>query len=536
MFGLNHAESQNKFVLICYYYAIVDFTIKMSSAVNNVPTTRPIQKIYPSVIQLATINNCIKCDEEGCDATFMSKSNYMMHLEKHHDKPQPTNNSIKQFFCPVTHCIHNKDQNHFNKMKLLKQHYLKTHAERNYMCDKCNKGFATETFKYKHMEVCGVIYKCLHCNCKYTSKEGLVTHCRRKNHSLPPPKIVNKPQLVLPKLSSTTQTVQIIPVFIQINNNIEPLKRVDIAVQTDSSVRPPFTKKSKSPIKRKSTRQTQTCVKKKSKISAETQTTEDCILRRAVLDAKIDETEEQNFKKCSSETQTLKYVKLEDSSMINSDLDFLDDVNSTNMLFQSSSCQTSVEPLKLEDYQNDRKCIETQTLIPMSSFDTNLTEDNTNFMKNNSPNMLLQSSGSQTNLDHLNIFEDSSFGNCNNSETQTDLIYKDEFLQSTVFTSHIETQTNEELDNYINMYTQTCDELFLSDLEFTNIQTQTNWPDYEMFVSTETQTLSSNINNNNNPATTDKTFLELGLSNREISHMETQTDMEFKQLLEEINA
>lgn len=550
----------------------------MSSTVNDVPPTCSVQKIYPSELQLATINNSIKCDEVGCNATFVSKSNYMMHLEKHHDKPQPANNCIKQFFCPVKHCIHNKNKNHFNKMKCLKQHYLKTHAEKNYICEKCNKGFVTETLKYKHLDVCGMIYKCLQCNCKYSSKEGLTTHCRRKNHFLPHPKIA-KPLPIRPKLSSTTQTVQIIPVFIQINNKIEPMKRVDIAVQTDTNIRSPSTKKSKSPVKRKLTRQTQTCAKKKSKISAETQTTGDCILRRAVLDAKIEETEELSYKKCSSETQTnttsQSCTKLEDTNLIPNDLDF------TSLLFQSSSCQTNfVEPLKLDDsYQIDKKCIETQTLIPMTSFDgaitnltknnsancqtsiiesleindkkctetqtlipttsfdqviTNLTDDNTNFMKNSSSNMLLQSSSSQTSVDHLNIFEDSAFGSSNNSETQTDLFYKDEFLQSTVFTSHIETQTNEELDNYINMYTQTCDELFLSDLEFTNIQTQTNWPDYEMFVSTETQTLSSNINNNN--IANDKTFLDLGLSNREISHMETQTDMEFKQLLEEINA
>lgn len=131
------------------------------------------------------------------------------------------------------------------------------------------------------------------------------------------------------------------------------------------------------------------------------------------------------------------------------------------------------------------------------------------------------SSGSQTSL---NFFED-TFGNC--QETQTDLLYQDDFLHTPNYIAHIETQTNDDIDLCTNMYTQTCDDQLLSDFGFSDIQTQTTWPDYDLFVSTETQTLLTQNT---------KCFFDLPINGREISHMETQTDMEFKQLLEEINA
>ncbi|XP_050294757.1 uncharacterized protein LOC126734943 [Anthonomus grandis grandis] len=107
--------------------------------------------------------------------------------------------------------------------------------------------------------------------------------------------------------------------------------------------------------------------------------------------------------------------------------------------------------------------------------------------------------------DSLSNF-DTNFFNCN-TETQTDLIFDNEMLMS---------------DYYSNMHTQTCDEI-LQDLNgFNDIQTQTGLQD--SFRSVESQTLMS---------TSDKLCPNIL---KDIVHSETQTDVEFRQMLEIINS
>ncbi|KAJ8958977.1 hypothetical protein NQ314_006341 [Rhamnusium bicolor] len=104
--------------------------------------------------------------------------------------------------------------------------------------------------------------------------------------------------------------------------------------------------------------------------------------------------------------------------------------------------------------------------------------------------------------DNMSNFE---FYNCN-METQTDIMLDGDIFNCDYYMSH--------------MYTQTCDEI-LNDLGFSDIQTQTVLDD--MLRSVESQTMMSHGKKCN-------------IICKDTSHMETQTDMEFRHMLEVINS
>ncbi|XP_055299079.1 protein hunchback [Sitodiplosis mosellana] len=133
------------------------------------------------------------CMVAGCSSKFTSLSNLNMHLEKHHGvqvKKLIDTESEVQYFCPIPKCKYNVLQNQslqfFKSRKYLRQHYLKVHATKNEQCSKCDKSFANVSLKTLHERSCGMLFKCLDCNWEYTTRECLLTHCRRKGHAVPP--------------------------------------------------------------------------------------------------------------------------------------------------------------------------------------------------------------------------------------------------------------------------------------------------------------------------------------------------------------
>lgn len=440
-------------------------------------------KIYPNVAELNTIQNNIKCTENDCNVIFTSKANLIMHLQRHHKRQnlEKADNCIKQYYCPELKCIYN-DKMYFKNLNSLKQHYLKVHAEKIYICTTCNKRFSTLAVQKKHTEFCGVKFTCLDCTNYYSSYEALTTHKRRKKHNIPNKSIfmkksiraikkeveqkhANNYHIIMPKYTNGIQTVKIVPLIVEINGHAV----MDKEIQTD------LDNVKAGNVKHCSTQHTQTCFRLELSKSAETQTT-DKLLSKDVSHMKIF----NKYRKKSMDMQTdilQNEILSKDQSSINSD------------------SQTEMDGTTL---------YEKKSHSPIQFLDDNIMH-----------------SSAQTNLD---LFLD-ELGNCN-SQTQTDMVLTDTFLQSNAYMSHIETQTNEEndLELYTNMHTQTSAAI-IPDLEFSNIQTQTTWPEYDSFVSTETQTL----------LTQDMlSYMDMDLNGRETNHMETQT--EFQQMLEEINS
>lgn len=129
-----------------------------------------------------------------------------------------------------------------------------------------------------------------------------------------------------------------------------------------------------------------------------------------------------------------------------------------------------------------------------SHFNFNVNQDKISSINTNTPLIV-----NDTAINNgINNFE---FDNCH-METQTDFIFEDVMFSSDYLMS--------------NMYTQTCDD-YLNQFSFNDIQTQTVFDD-EILKSVESPKTHSNY------------------SCKDMSHTETQTDAEFRQMLEEINS
>ncbi|PNF29469.1 hypothetical protein B7P43_G04541 [Cryptotermes secundus] len=513
------------------------------------------------------------------------------------------------------------------------QHYLKVHAEKVFQCQKCLKGFSTEAAKTHHTRICGIKFICS-CNHTYDSYEALLTHAKRLSHTFDEKfKSYGKrfTGTVSDKEKKTTnvgncQELQFVsaavavPVHLVAAVALSELSgiglgtAVDKGVQTDGQiVASKRTKKAPSPFKsceratkRRMSAQTQTGIlprNKRPKISAQTQTIGDYILKKAMKDADIliphgnqKSAIKQTMhgvtrkKRKSMETQTVSHIgtktKLKNQRLNDfhtkyphTDTNFtLNDFPSTsNMTLsdnptsyrlgidvglpdlwvsQKNSSSTQTSPIAMDALMEQEEILShsvTQTDLNLSFFGSESCEpssssihsssqtmhslqryfeDNSNCSFSTEVNSVtstfepeLASTSCRSNIEsNLGTLADEpsqmdsflmqhrkiSF-DVNRScsiETQTELDFSGSFLTdcaddadtSFTFCSNIETQTTEDFPSfdhllYTNMYTQTCDETFYSELGFVNIETQTAWPQFgdddSMLVSTETQTALS---------------------------------------------
>lgn len=154
------------------------------------PSTK-ILKIIPSE-SLLVINPPIKCSVAECNSIFKTTSNLHLHLEKHHKinvRELIDPDTEVQYYCPATNCKYNATEDpqteYFKSKKYLRQHYMKVHATKIAQCTKCGKSFASSALQQQHERSCGATFKCVDCDWSYSSRECLLTHCRRKGHSIP---------------------------------------------------------------------------------------------------------------------------------------------------------------------------------------------------------------------------------------------------------------------------------------------------------------------------------------------------------------
>lgn len=388
-----------------------------------------VLKLIPN--ELSIIGNPRKeCTVSGCTSTFGNISNLQMHLNKHHrieTKSIVDKNTIVQHFCPIVQCKYNSGSHFFKSRKYLKQHYLKVHAVKNEKCLKCNRSFACATLKKQHERSCGVVFQCVDCDWSYTSRECLLTHCRRKGHRVPS------------KQPVTIAAANSVPIA-----NIKNQKRQTMALK---------------PIAPKAVtvgNQTSPLVKKVQNILKSTPAAR---IRANFEQIMLKNRRKQNETKISQTTQTASLYNDNCKKMIS------DNENS------ATKQATSVIKNAMESNTNDKyKSLdlideESNTMTDDDSAQANKNLNNLNYVEDDS---------------NLHYFTVSNFnaGLCH-IETQTELM----FDEVTIGTS--------DMDPLLcHMHTQTSDEI-LNELGLTNIQTQTNWPDDEyndLFVSAETQT------------------------------------------------
>lgn len=160
---------------------------------------KKILKIIPSESLLAN-SPWVKCSEVDCQSIFKTTSNLHLHLVKHHKvnvQQSIDTNTVVQYYCPAANCKYNATEDaqtkYFKSKKYLRQHYMKVHAPKTVLCGKCTKSFASTTLLQQHEKCCGIKFQCADCDWSYSSRECLLTHCRRKGHSVGNLKRTNLP-------------------------------------------------------------------------------------------------------------------------------------------------------------------------------------------------------------------------------------------------------------------------------------------------------------------------------------------------------
>ncbi|XP_075966013.1 ATM interactor isoform X2 [Anarhichas minor] len=125
--------------------------------------------------------------------------------------------SQKLYCCPIEGCPRGPNRP-FSQFSLVKQHFMKMHAEKKHKCFKCNNGYSTEWDLKRHIEDCGKTYHCT-CGCPYASRAALLSHIYRTGHEIPtehriPPVKKRKMEKLLSgpeKLKTNESTFQIMP-------------------------------------------------------------------------------------------------------------------------------------------------------------------------------------------------------------------------------------------------------------------------------------------------------------------------------------
>ncbi|KAM4800470.1 ATM interactor [Urocitellus parryii] len=149
--------------------------------------------IQPSVSELSrAVRTNILCTVRGCGKILPNSPALNMHLVKSHRLQDGIVNptirkdlkTIPKFYCcPIEGCPRGPDRP-FSQFSLVKQHFMKMHAEKKHKCSKCSNSYGTEWDLKRHAEDCGKTFQCT-CGCPYASRTALQSHIYRTGHEIP---------------------------------------------------------------------------------------------------------------------------------------------------------------------------------------------------------------------------------------------------------------------------------------------------------------------------------------------------------------
>ncbi|KAA0714640.1 ATM interactor [Triplophysa tibetana] len=157
------------------------------------PSLQNRQIIKPSITELSReVRTNILCTVGGCGKILPNTPALNMHLVKSHRVKEGLVNptirkdlkaSQKIYCCPVEGCPRGPKRP-FSQFSLVKQHFMKMHAEKKHKCLKCCNSYSTEWDLRRHTEDCGRTYSCT-CGCPYASRAALLSHTYRTGHEVP---------------------------------------------------------------------------------------------------------------------------------------------------------------------------------------------------------------------------------------------------------------------------------------------------------------------------------------------------------------
>ncbi|XP_013362559.1 PREDICTED: ATM interactor isoform X2 [Chinchilla lanigera] len=177
--------------------------------------------IQPSVSELSrAVRTNILCTVRGCGKILPNSPALNMHLVKSHRLQDGIVNptvrkdlkTVPKFYCcPIEGCPRGPDRP-FSQFSLVKQHFMKMHAEKKHKCAKCGNSYGTEWDLKRHAEDCGKTFQCT-CGCPYASRTALQSHIYRTGHEIPaehrdPPSKKRKMENYLQNQKLSTNTIE----------------------------------------------------------------------------------------------------------------------------------------------------------------------------------------------------------------------------------------------------------------------------------------------------------------------------------------
>ncbi|KAM5262604.1 ATM interactor [Ctenodactylus gundi] len=177
--------------------------------------------IQPSVSELSrAVRTNILCTVRGCGKILPNSPALNMHLVKSHRLQDgivnPTirkdlKTTPKFYCCPIEGCPRGPDRP-FSQFSLVKQHFMKMHAEKKHKCSKCGNSYGTEWDLKRHAEDCGKTFQCT-CGCPYASRTALQSHIYRTGHEIPaehrdPPSKKRKMENYLQNQKMSNKTIE----------------------------------------------------------------------------------------------------------------------------------------------------------------------------------------------------------------------------------------------------------------------------------------------------------------------------------------
>ncbi|KAM3828655.1 ATM interactor [Vipera latastei] len=154
----------------------------------------PRELVTPSVTELSrAVRSNILCTVPGCGKVLPNPPALSMHLSKAHRLQQDgkiypamrkdLKTLQKYYCCPIEGCPRGPERP-FSQFSLVRQHFMKMHAEKKHKCDKCTNSYGTIWDLKRHILDCGKTFQCT-CGCPYASRTALLSHIYRTQHEIP---------------------------------------------------------------------------------------------------------------------------------------------------------------------------------------------------------------------------------------------------------------------------------------------------------------------------------------------------------------
>uniref|UniRef100_A0A670YG28 ATM interactor n=2 Tax=Pseudonaja textilis TaxID=8673 RepID=A0A670YG28_PSETE len=154
----------------------------------------PRELVTPSVTELSrAVRSNILCTVPGCGKVLPNPPALSMHLSKAHRLQQDgkiypsirkdLKTPQKYYCCPIEGCPRGPERP-FSQFSLVRQHFMKMHAEKKHKCDKCTNSYGTIWDLKRHIADCGKTFQCT-CGCPYASRTALLSHIYRTQHEIP---------------------------------------------------------------------------------------------------------------------------------------------------------------------------------------------------------------------------------------------------------------------------------------------------------------------------------------------------------------